>query len=124
MGRRNWLVSRHCLVFSEVRGCHGVFRGTPCSEELPFSSFVCVESQLTTHVLGCGSRFVDMVKGYEIMGGYDNLILGQGVPGYGKDGISELDSRLKKNMKTEESVMQQSEKADSAVDVEVSAADA
>jgi hypothetical protein len=87
-----------------VRGCHGVFGGTPCSDELHFSSFVCVEFQLTTYGLGCGSRFVDMVKGYEIMGGYDNLILGQGVPGYGKDGISELDSRLKRNVNTKESV--------------------
>jgi hypothetical protein len=71
--------------------------------------------------VGCGSRFVDLVKGYEIMGGYDNLILGQGVPGYGRDGISELDSRLKKNAKTDESALQRSEKADSAIDVAVSA---
>lgn len=71
--------------------------------------------------VGCGSRFVDLVKGYEVMGGYDNLIFGRGIPGYGRDGISELDSRLKKNAKSEESVVQQNEKADSAVDVAVSA---
>jgi hypothetical protein len=91
---------------------------------LYFSSVIGVWWWLITFGIGCGTRFVDMVKGYEIMGGYDNLILGHGVPGYGNDGISELDSRLKKNMKTEESAVQQSEKADSAVDVEVSAADA
>jgi hypothetical protein len=73
--------------------------------------------------VGCGSRFVDLVKGYEIMGGYDNLILGQGVPVYGRDGISELDSRLKKNARNDESEAQLNEKADSAIDVGMSAAE-
>jgi hypothetical protein len=43
---------------------------------------------------------VDLVKGYEIMGGYDNLILGTGLPGYGKDGILETDGRLMRNVES------------------------
>ena len=44
--------------------------------------------------LGCGTRFVDLVKGYHIMAGYDNLIFGAGVPFLGSDGIMAGDSRL------------------------------
>ncbi|KAH8727193.1 hypothetical protein GQ44DRAFT_130319 [Phaeosphaeriaceae sp. PMI808] len=46
------------------------------------------------HLVGCGSRFVDLEKGYHVMGGYDNLIFGPGLPGVGKDGIMAGDSRL------------------------------
>ncbi|KAL5121165.1 hypothetical protein ACEQ8H_001017 [Pleosporales sp. CAS-2024a] len=53
-------------------------------------------------LVGCGSRFVDMVKGYQIMGGYDNLIMGAAVPRQGKDGIMNTDKRLNVKRKFEE----------------------
>jgi hypothetical protein len=37
---------------------------------------------------------VDLVQGYHVMVGYDNLILGRGVPSAGSDGILTDDSRL------------------------------
>ncbi|ORX98245.1 hypothetical protein BCR34DRAFT_606992 [Clohesyomyces aquaticus] len=47
-------------------------------------------------LVGCGQEFVDMTKGYHIMLGYVNLILGQGVKDEGgKDGILKGDGRLK-----------------------------
>ncbi|KAF2031831.1 hypothetical protein EK21DRAFT_87656 [Setomelanomma holmii] len=48
----------------------------------------------SSHLVGCGTRFVDLVKGYHVMVGYDNLIYGAGIPGMGKDGIMPGDSRL------------------------------
>jgi hypothetical protein len=73
---------------------------------------------------GCGSRFVDLVKGYEVMGGYDNLILGSGVPVYGRDGISERDSRLKKNVQSQENVVARNGKKDSGIELVVSVVEA
>jgi hypothetical protein len=67
--------------------------------------------------VGCGTRFVDLVKGYEIMGGYDNLILGRGVPEYGSDGILETDKRLRRNVERREKVLLESTRKDSGVDV-------
>jgi hypothetical protein len=52
-------------------------------------------------VIGCGTRFVDLVKGYHIMAGYDNVIFGAGVPGVGSDGIMAGDARLNAKMKHE-----------------------
>jgi len=49
--------------------------------------------ELTGNV-GCGTRFVDLVKGYHIMAGYDNVIFGAGVPGVGRDGIMAGNARL------------------------------
>ncbi|KAH7095250.1 hypothetical protein FB567DRAFT_24062 [Paraphoma chrysanthemicola] len=46
------------------------------------------------HLVGCGTRFVDLIKGYHVMVGYDNLIFGAGIPGMGKDGLGRGDSRL------------------------------
>ncbi|KAF2196416.1 hypothetical protein GQ43DRAFT_476344 [Delitschia confertaspora ATCC 74209] len=44
---------------------------------------------------GCGKRFADIQKGYHIMCGYENLILGSSIPGLGgKDGILVSDSRV------------------------------
>lgn len=37
---------------------------------------------------------MDLVKGYHIMAGYDNLVYGARVPGIGSDGIMPGDSRL------------------------------
>ncbi|KAH3948013.1 hypothetical protein HBH53_108430 [Parastagonospora nodorum] len=53
-------------------------------------------------LVGCGTRFVDLVKGYEVMAGYDNLILGRAVPGQGGDGILVGDRRLGGKRKAEE----------------------
>jgi hypothetical protein len=63
---------------------------------------------------------VDLVKGYEVMGGYDTLILGRGVPEYGRDGILETDRRLKKNVERREKVLLESKREDSGVDVVMS----
>jgi hypothetical protein len=52
-------------------------------------------------VIGCGTRFVDLVKGYHIMAGYDNVIFGAGVSGVGSDGIMAGDARLNVKMKHE-----------------------
>jgi hypothetical protein len=65
--------------------------------------------------LGCGSRFVDVVKGYHIMAGYDNLIFGAAVPGLGKDGIMAGDARLTAKSDGEEKKVE-SEKMCPAVD--------
>ncbi|CBX98198.1 hypothetical protein LEMA_P096070.1 [Plenodomus lingam JN3] len=44
---------------------------------------------------GCGTRFVDLVKGYHVMAGYDNLIFGPKIRGEsGSDGIMKGDKRL------------------------------
>jgi hypothetical protein len=48
--------------------------------------------------IGCGSRFVDLVEGYSVMAGYDNLIFGPGVPGLGSDGVMKGDERLARNV--------------------------
>jgi hypothetical protein len=63
-----------------------------------------LEHKLTDIVYstGCGMRFVDLVEGYEIMAGYDNLMFGMGVPGWGTDGILEADERLKMNKRSEQ----------------------
>ncbi|KAF1946625.1 hypothetical protein EJ02DRAFT_493745 [Clathrospora elynae] len=56
----------------------------------------------SSHLLmcsGCGTRFVDLVKGYNVMVGYDNLIFGRGIPGVGSDAILAEDTRL--NMRSE-----------------------
>jgi hypothetical protein len=50
-----------------------------------------------------------LVAGYEVMAGYDNLIFGSGVPGWGIDGILEGDRRLKMNMEKSEQVDQRLE---------------
>lgn len=45
--------------------------------------------------IGCGQRFVDMEKGYDIMVGYDNLIFGKGIESSGGlDGILRTNSLL------------------------------
>jgi hypothetical protein len=49
---------------------------------------------------------VDMVKGYQVMAGYDNLILGSAIPGQGKDGILVGDSRLTAKRKAEEELVE------------------
>lgn len=50
---------------------------------------------LILEYLGCGERFVDLEKGYDIMVGYDNLVFGNGIESSGgKDGILSADSRL------------------------------
>jgi hypothetical protein len=61
---------------------------------------------LTCWISGCGTRFVDLVKGYHVMVGYDNLIFGSGVPGVGRDGVTAGDPRLttKKKMEVEQKV--------------------
>jgi hypothetical protein len=43
-----------------------------------------------------------LVKGYEVMAGYDNLILGRAIPGQGGDGILVGDRRLGGKRKAEE----------------------
>tara|TARA_R110002003_G_scaffold1113_3_gene22424 strand:+ start:10838 stop:11050 length:213 start_codon:yes stop_codon:yes gene_type:complete len=43
---------------------------------------------------GCGTRFVDLFKGYHVMVGYDNVIFGAGIPRMGNDGIMKGDSRF------------------------------
>ncbi|KAF2741771.1 hypothetical protein M011DRAFT_413880 [Sporormia fimetaria CBS 119925] len=44
---------------------------------------------------GCGKRFADVVTGYQVFGGYENLIMGSAIPGLGgKDGIALNDSRF------------------------------
>jgi hypothetical protein len=45
-----------------------------------------------------------MVKGYQVMAGYDNLIMGSAIPGQGKDGISVKDGRLTAKRKAEDEV--------------------
>lgn len=52
--------------------------------------------------VGCGTRFVDLVKGYHIMAGYDNVIFGAGIPGVGSDGIMAGDARLNAKMEKSE----------------------
>lgn len=55
------------------------------------------ESLLTDFLVntGCGERFVDMEKGYDIMVGYDNLIFGKRIESSGgMDGILRTDSAL------------------------------
>jgi hypothetical protein len=51
--------------------------------------------------IGCGSRFVDLVEGYSVMAGYDNLIFGPAVPGMGSDGLMKGDERLPKKVVVE-----------------------
>ncbi|KAH9879860.1 hypothetical protein J1614_001884 [Plenodomus biglobosus] len=49
----------------------------------------------SAHLVGCGKRFVDIVKGYHVMVGYDNLIFGPKIRGQsGSDGIMKGDERL------------------------------
>jgi hypothetical protein len=70
-----------------------------------FYLFLAIPEYKLTNIVyrtGCGTRFVDLVEGYEIMAGYDNLIFGRGVPGCGTDGILEADGRLKKNKRSEQ----------------------
>jgi hypothetical protein len=70
-----------------------------------FYLFLAILKHKLTDILyctGCGTRFVDLVEGYEIMAGYDNLIFGRGVPGCGTDGILEADGRLMKNKRSEQ----------------------
>ena len=63
--------------------------------------FAETQSQRANGYVGCGTRFVDLVKGYEVMAGYDNLILGRAVPGQGADGILVGDRRLGGKRKAE-----------------------
>jgi hypothetical protein len=42
-----------------------------------------------------------MVKGYQVMAGYENLILGSAIPGQGEDGIRPNDSRLTARVTTD-----------------------
>lgn len=50
---------------------------------------------------GCSSRFVDLVEGYHIMGGYDNLVYGAGLPGTGTNGVVPGDPRLGVKVETD-----------------------
>jgi hypothetical protein len=62
---------------------------------------------------------VDLVEGYSVMAGYDNLIFGAGVPGLGSNGILKGDERLVKSVK----VKGETEKAEIKVVVEEVAGD-
>jgi hypothetical protein len=42
-----------------------------------------------------------MVKGYQVMAGYENLILGSAIPGQAEDGIRVNDSRLTAKVKAD-----------------------
>ncbi|KAI8939337.1 hypothetical protein NX059_003128 [Plenodomus lindquistii] len=50
----------------------------------------------SAHLVGCGTRFVDLTKGYHVMAGYDNLIFGPQIPGLqgGSDGLMKGDARM------------------------------
>lgn len=56
------------------------------------------------HLVGCGKRFADLHKGYHIMCGYDNLILGASTPGLGGgDGLMPDDPRIGHSQGSKES---------------------
>lgn len=56
---------------------------------------------------------MDLVKGYHVMVGYDNLIFGPAVPGAGRNGIAVGDSRLNVSGKWDGESVDGSEDVDS-----------
>jgi len=60
----------------------------------------------SAHLVGCGTRFVDLVKGYHVMAGYDNLIFGPSFPGHSRsDGILQGDKRMSVSEKVAKSAI-------------------
>lgn len=85
-----------------VRYMKSVYASDKLVGKLPSPFFSSTQSARANAYIGCGTRFVDLVKGYEVMAGYDNLILGRAVPGQGADGILVEDRRLGGKRKAED----------------------
>jgi hypothetical protein len=63
-----------------------------------------------------------MLKGYQVMAGYENLILGHAIPGQGEDGIRTNDSRMTPRVKVDRARTVESElKHDAIADMTDSA---